>query len=109
MINNIDDILEIMRNVNNDTKYIKLIHREDDLVELGDHLAGAELAEGGPPERLQRHVHGEGRDGRVGGDHRHAGPGDGDAFPEGEGAHGDRKSTRLNSSHIPLSRMPSSA
>ena len=24
-------------------------------------------------------------------------------------AHGDRKSTRLNSSHIPLSRMPSSA
>ena len=23
--------------------------------------------------------------------------------------HGDRKSTRLNSSHIPLSRMPSSA
>ena len=26
-----------------------------------------------------------------------------------EGAHRDRKSTRLNSSHIPLSRMPSSA
>ena len=28
-----------------------------------------------------------------------------DLFPMG----GDRKSTRLNSSHIPLSRMPSSA
>ena len=27
----------------------------------------------------------------------------------GEGVYGDRKSTRLNSSHIPLSRMPSSA
>ena len=27
----------------------------------------------------------------------------------GGGANGDRKSTRLNSSHIPLSRMPSSA
>ena len=27
----------------------------------------------------------------------------------GEGVPGDRKSTRLNSSHIPLSRMPSSA
>ena len=26
-----------------------------------------------------------------------------------EGGKGDRKSTRLNSSHIPLSRMPSSA
>ena len=26
-----------------------------------------------------------------------------------DGAGGDRKSTRLNSSHIPLSRMPSSA
>ena len=28
---------------------------------------------------------------------------------EGEGVAADRKSTRLNSSHIPLSRMPSSA
>src|ERR1051326_3681142 len=28
---------------------------------------------------------------------------------KGQTANGDRKSTRLNSSHIPLSRMPSSA
>ena len=30
-------------------------------------------------------------------------------FPEEYGGNGDRKSTRLNSSHIPLSCMPSSA
>ena len=29
--------------------------------------------------------------------------------PDDEGFYLDRKSTRLNSSHIPLSRMPSSA
>ena len=32
-----------------------------------------------------------------------------DENPEVEVLTGDRKSTRLNSSHIPLSRMPSSA
>ena len=30
-------------------------------------------------------------------------------YSQGFGVGGDRKSTRLNSSHIPLSRMPSSA
>ena len=30
-------------------------------------------------------------------------------FPEGKTFFGDRKSTRLNSSHLKLSRMPSSA
>ena len=32
-----------------------------------------------------------------------------DAFQRGQTPEQDRKSTRLNSSHIPLSRMPSSA
>ena len=32
-----------------------------------------------------------------------------DIYVVGGGGGGDRKSTRLNSSHIPLSRMPSSA
>ena len=32
-----------------------------------------------------------------------------DTLPSGTNGYTDRKSTRLNSSHIPLSRMPSSA
>ena len=35
--------------------------------------------------------------------------GEGKVIPDGSLVIGDRKSTRLNSSHIPLSRMPSSA
>ena len=36
-------------------------------------------------------------------------PQDGRAIPAAVASAADRKSTRLNSSHIPLSRMPSSA
>src|ERR1051326_7559754 len=67
-----------------------------DLADHGARRGAAALAGGSALEVVRaaavRVVHG------VHGDTADAGP------PDALGAHGDRKSTRLNSSHIPLSR-----